>query len=495
MEGSRILILLSVILLLCSFSPLSLYPLAFIALVPLIGELYLLNESKAPLKTYICKGFLFGALYMGGMHIWLLNLHVWSQWSSILLLVGAYTLLLGLYYAGLWICFYYFRHSLWITPFLWVCWEWIRSLSSIGNPTGILGYSQARHLLFIQQASFGGVFWISFLCVLINVILFKILQNHLSRHSNTYIVTFLAFIIVGSYSFGLWNLYRPLPPHTTTRIGFVQASHPQKDKLVRSNASKLRHDYIKISQAALKQDDISILIWPETISTEYNLENKPFIKRLTLLAHAHDTAFLFGTPTYENKKYYNSMALVSKDGIHAPIYHKQRLMPFGEYWPAKSLFRGLKLGHIIPRNEYSPGDSSTIKLGSITIGCSVCLESLYPWFSRKAAQHNADFFTVIANNAWFLDSSGAYKHFHMSIFRAIENNRYLIQSANTGISAIISNKGKIEVETQLNERTWNSADITIGLPMSLYTRFGDWIIGISMIIIAVVLKRKGIGIE
>jgi apolipoprotein N-acyltransferase len=483
LEGTGILSLLSVLLLSLSFSPSSFYPLGFIALCPLFLECWLLREEDATHKQFIKKGFLFGTLFMGFMHVWFLELHVWSNWASIIILWTSYSLLLGLYYAGLFYTLSLFRSRFWTYPFIWVLWEWLRSLSSIGNPTGTLGYSQARHLLFIQQASFGGIFWISFLCCLINLLIFICFKNFFLKKNSILPIITLVCISLFSILFGLMHLNSENTHTNTLRIGFLQANHKQVDKLNRKKAPSLRSDYLKYSKTIIKKENPDLLIWPETITTQYNLEKAGFINLTTFIAKHYDTAFLFGTPTYENKAYYNSMALVTKEGIQAPIYHKQKLMPFGEYWPLKGLFKALNFDNIIPKNEYTPGSAHTIPLGDINIGAGVCLESLYPWYFREATQNHADFLTVIANNAWFLNSSGASKHFHMSIFRAIENNRYLIQSANTGISAIISNKGELKSETTLNERTYAVADIPLNLPLSLYTRLGDWIIGISILML------------
>jgi len=489
MEDKGILILFSVALLALSFSPTSWQFLGFIALVPLFFELHYLKEEQAPLKTYLKKGYLFGILFMGYMHIWFLSLEAWSSWASIIVLVMLYSLYLGLFYMGLFGSFYLCRHRPWISPFLWIVWEYLRSISSLGNPTGTLGYSQSKHLLFIQQASFGGIFWISFLCCTVNLLIFICIKKGLHKQLAMGAFVSLLALFLGSYGFGALQLYTPTPSTKTLEVGFIQANHPQEYKLNRAYGPQLRKDYIQLTKALLKDQSADYLIFPETITTQYNLDYPSFMTYLRILSKRHGTAFMFGSPLFKDSRYYNSLVLYDHNTDTPSAYHKQQLMPFAEYWPFKGLFRFLQLGAIIPNVEYSPGSQYNLYHDSVNIGTAVCLESLYPWFFRASTRSDADFLTVIANNAWFRASSGAYKHFNMSIFRAIENNRYLVQSANTGISAVVSNKGEILMQTELNEQVSAVETIQIGLPRSWYTRLGDWIIYLSGCLILITIIR------
>ena len=67
----------------------------------------------------------------------------------------------------------------------------------------------------------------------------------------------------------------------------------------------------------------------------------------------------------------------------------------------------------------------------------------------------------ISEDGWFGDTIGPHQHFAKAIFRAIENNTYLVRSANKGISAIISNKG--EVLKKLD--TFEAGNIEMNIPL------------------------------
>ena len=59
--------------------------------------------------------------------------------------------------------------------------------------------------------------------------------------------------------------------------------------------------------------------------------------------------------------------------------------------------------------------------------------------------------TTITNDAWYGESSAPIQHFEMAAMRAIEQGRYLVRSANTGISGIIDPYGRVLIRTSLFE--------------------------------------------
>ena len=72
-----------------------------------------------------------------------------------------------------------------------------------------------------------------------------------------------------------------------------------------------------------------------------------------------------------------------------------------------------------------------------------------------------DFVVNISEDAWFGDSIGPQQHFSKAIFRSIESETFIIRSANKGISAFISPKGKVLKRLDPTE----SGNIEIDLPI------------------------------
>jgi apolipoprotein N-acyltransferase len=105
----------------------------------------------------------------------------------------------------------------------------------------------------------------------------------------------------------------------------------------------------------------------------------------------------------------------------------------------------------------------------------ICYESVYPAYVRKFVANGAQVIGIITNDGWYGKSSGPYQHNRYAILRAIENRRWVIRSANTGISSAIDDRGRIVTERPLFEST----SITTAVPLldeqTLYTKLGDFI--------------------
>ena len=80
---------------------------------------------------------------------------------------------------------------------------------------------------------------------------------------------------------------------------------------------------------------------------------------------------------------------------------------------------------------------NVLKYDNIVVGTTICSENFFPGLSRRFILNGAKILTNHTNDAWFFDSYAPYQHFVMNIFRAIENRKNVIVSANTGLSAII----------------------------------------------------------
>ena len=401
---------------------------------------------------------------MAYYHHWMFELHVWMPWVWIALLWLATSLYLSLFYgASLWL-FNRIRAP-WLFPCCWIVGEWLRSLGVIGNPAGVMGYTQTSILPVLQLASVFGVFGVSFFVVFVNTALF---------YRRWIPLTVGVLCVLG---FGFYRLLQPADG-PTIRVALVQPNHAQTEKLDGANTNHMLANYLQLTQQALLEKP-DLVIWPETITPTLNLRNWVFVAQLSGLARSANVSILFGTPLDENGRYYNSLVLMTPTGLSPTLYKKMRLMPFGEYWPLKKASAYLGLGKWAAGADYSAGGAPTLmQAGTIKIGGRVCLESIYPWFFRD--MKDADILAVFANNAWFFDSIAAEEHFQMSQVRAVENNRYLIQCANTGISGFVSNTGAALQKTTLDTQATLTTAIPTGLPPSLYSLLGDIIVYLAI---------------
>jgi apolipoprotein N-acyltransferase len=136
-------------------------------------------------------------------------------------------------------------------------------------------------------------------------------------------------------------------------------------------------------------------------------------------------------------------------GAGQGTYHKQKLVPFGEYVPLETWLRGAIAFFDLPMSQFSagPSDQQPLLVGdAITVAPFICYEVVYPDFVL-AQSRQADLLITISNDTWFGNSAGPWQHFQMARFRAAELGKDLIRSTNDGVSAIINWQGKVLVST------------------------------------------------
>jgi apolipoprotein N-acyltransferase len=480
------------------FPKFNLFWIAYFCLVPLLFDLDKISKSTKPIKKYLLRGITWGTIVMGAFHFWMLQLNVWAGWRNIVLLWLSASIYFGLFYGfGFFLlCINRKWPLILVFPSAWVLGEWLRSLGSLGNTGGAIGYSQTSFPPILQLASIGGVFSVSFFCVLINVLIYltikcfyrdktiKIKERVLKNpYLITVIIIFSIVLIWGNIRDN--TLSNKVTSQEFTSVSLIQPNHVQKDKLNNKKWNIIRNDYLKLCREAT-QHNSQVIICPETITPTINLNRLRFIRELKEIAKTNNSNILLGTPIKESGKYFNSAVIVNGLGIEKEIYKKTRLMPFGEYWPFRKLLSFLGMNEWIASNDYSPGEIiKPLMLEEKTMGIGICLESIYPSFFRKQVQKGADYLIVLANNAWFFHSTAAQKHLQMSIMRAVENNRYLAQTSNTGISAIISNSGRIIKKSQLDERIILSGRLSKQTQTTFYTKYGDIIILYSIVVLII----------
>lgn len=486
MAIQSLLILISASLCFLAFPSFDSYWLQCISLVPLLFVFHksYLNCFQLPyftqLRNLSLLGFIFGLVYMGLTNLWVFELIEFSNLPKIISLFIIYTIYEALFF-GLIACCYRLCHcKAFLLPFIWIVFEWLKSYGPYGSPNGVLGYSQANNILINHFASLGGVYAVSFICVFINSLLFlTILSITQKHHRRSFLYLFTIILILFSSHF--YHLPSASSPQSLN-VASVQANHPMPYKFKRKNRAAIRQDYIQISQDAIKQHKLDLIIWPETITASLNLNFKSLMSPIQTMTQ-HDTAFIFGSPRKENGHYYNTAAFITSQ--NRMTYDKIQLMPFGEYWPLKRVFQFFKLDNIIPGSEFTHGKTPTLfDLNAIQIAPIICLESTNSCLSRTYANQGADILVSLVNNAWFKGSSIAARQLQMLQFRSIEVGLPSIQSANMGFTCFINASGKITgiLDKYQQDYLFQSIDC-----VSINTPFRNWGNGVVLVAFIITL--------
>ena len=167
------------------------------------------------------------------------------------------------------------------------------------------------------------------------------------------------------------------------------------------------------------------------------------------------------------------------------IYSKMHLVPFGEYIPLKKLLWFLDK-FVEGISDFSAGTEYTLfDFKGRKLSTQICYEIIFPDISRKFVSKGSELLTTITNDAWFGKTSAPYQHFAMATIRAVENKRYLLRAANTGISGIIDPYGRIIHKSELFKDYIIVDNIYFINQNTFYTKYGDWLCLLSFIIILI----------
>src|SRR5438093_5663204 len=200
------------------------------------------------------------------------------------------------------------------------------------------------------------------------------------------------------------------------------------------------------------REGAQLVLWPESSTPFLFEENVSGAQKVRTLAQQAQVAVVFGSDQIERgrpDKFYNSAFLVRPDGTTGGVYRKMHLVPFGEYVPLQRL-----LFFAAPLTEqsgaFSPGlNPELLPVDGHRVSVAICYEVVYPELVRRFVTGGSELLTTITNDAWFGRTSAPIQHFQQASMRAIENGRYLVRSANTGISGIVDPYGRVLEQTSV----------------------------------------------
>jgi apolipoprotein N-acyltransferase len=489
-----LLAVISGILLALSFPRPGISILAWFAFVPL----FLALGEKTPRKAFRL-GFAFGLTAYAGIFYWL-NIVMTTYGKLSLLVSFCLYLLLAAYlalYPGV-IAYLLSRGEekgispLLSFPFLWVGFEFIRACVLTGFPWASLGHSQYRTLPLIQIADITGVYGLSFLIALTNVVLYRILRGIVRNEPGAYparsaVALLVLMALTLGYGFNRLNSGETGEP---LNVVLVQGNIPQDVKWDPAFQEATVGIYEKLSRKACATGG-NLVIWPESALPFYFQSEEKYAARVKALSAELKSCMVVGSPAFEKDgarvRYLNSAFLLAPTGAVLGRSDKMHLVPFGEYVPLQKLIPFVnKL--VAGIGDFSPGARITpLNTGRGEIGVLVCFEGIFPELAREYVRAGSRLLVNITNDAWFGRSSAPYQHLSMTIFRAVENRVPLVRAANTGISSIIDAKGHIRGMTPLFQEAFLSGEVRFGEGNTFYTRYGDLFAGLCLAVSAVIV--------
>jgi len=474
---------LSAVLLALSFPKFGHGLVAWVALTPLLMAL---AEARSPGHGFRL-GYLTGALASLGIVYWTAIVVV--QYGGLPLPVGVAVMCLLCLALALFTSLFGWLVARWVrahgyaalllAPVAWVATEILRAHTLFDFSWCLLGYSQHGNLTMIQLARYGAVYLVSFLVAGVSAALAYVLLER-RRGARTAVVLGTVAILAVAWMHGEWRLARPLPEAGRLRVGLVQASILQEDKWDAQHAwdNVMRH--VELTHQAAKSG-ARLVVWPES-SLPFLFDREPAVAAMLRQIVATDHIYLlFGNDDRDEgeaaRRIWVGAKMLDPSGNLALRYHKIRLVPFGEYVPMQSVLTlgGRFSAKLVQEvGEFTPGEDYAVgQADGHPVAAFICYEAIFPDLVREFAARGAQLLVNITNDGWYGRTSAPYQHFAMAKFRAVENERYLVRAANTGISAVVDAHGRALEQTGLFERAVVVRDVPLLTGSTFYSRHGD----------------------
>jgi len=462
------------------FPKFNLFFLAWISLIPLLLALL----KKRPLPSFFL-GLSSGFVYYAILLYWIPSVPAhYGNLSPILsfLIYLLLVVLMALSWAAFAFLFsivrpYFPRLAFLVAPFIWVSLEYIFTYLLTGFPWGLLGYSQVNNLAFLQTASVAGVYGLSFVLVLLQSFFAFSISSRKRRPF------FLALaVVLAVHLAGFLSLKTPAQTTDTFKAAVLQgnvSSDIYWDRLSSEEIDNLFKQHLKLSRQAYL-DGARLIIWPEfSVPLCFSCPEplyQYFKEKLFQFVRETKCTLLLGTnetTTEGGKIRFHNTALCLSPDLSMTQYYKMHLVPFGEYTPYKKIFSFIEsVTHAI--GDVTPGQHHILhSFEGIKFGSPICYEVIFPSLVRKFTKKGAQVLVTITNDGWYGKSAAPYQHFLIAVFRAVENRRYLLRAATTGISGFVDPYGRVISRSELMTQTYLTGKATPANKLSFYARYGD----------------------
>lgn len=459
--------------------------LALVALVPFLIAL----RSTRSLRRSLLLGFVWGLGFFVFLIYWIAEviIHFGHQdpvtgWTVCVLLVLMMSLFPMLFAFVFGVANRAFPQWGWLfAPTAWTSVEWLRNYIPMGGfPWGQLGYAMVPNLGFMQVTSWTGIYGATFLTALCNALLAERIAppegQKLRLQKRLQLAAALALVSIWACGF----VYVSLPGARSETGEPLRVTVIQGNVLYDNDPAEAKRTFDEFYAAATREAyrrGAQVVIWPESPTPYSFFSDEAYRRRVEDLVREGHGALILNDITERElpdaHQYFNSAVVLDPQARVAALYSKTHLVPFGEYLPlADWLGRAEALTREV--SAFTAGVGPVVaNLGHSTVGCFICYEAIFPELVRNYADRGVDWLVNITNDAWYGNTSAPYQHLQMAVVRAIENRRYLVRGANSGVSAIINPLGEVLDRSGLFRREVLDGRIYPRQGRTAYHRIGD----------------------
>jgi len=374
-------------------------------------------------------------------------------------------------------------HYALFTASLYTIIEYLRGLGPLGFTGGRLSDALYKETGLLQITSFTGTLGLVFLIVFVNALIYKL---HSEKQQNSFLKTIAiigVFYILNSLIF---TFLVPIEGNEKSQKPFkimaLQTNVSQEEKYF-NDFNKLADRLLALADSAKESNEkVDLYVFPEAAFI-IDVEDVPTLKKkIEDFADNLKIPMLVGYPVIGEKKY-NQVRLVKPgEGFTGEFYAKIKLTPFAEILPFPKIFGHFSFLKLI--DYYNPGpEFHVFELKKRKFSVEICFESFFPHISRKLVKNGAKFLIVVTNDGWFKQKTALIQHFSESIFRAVENRRYVLQISNTGITGLIDPYGRIIKSLPIKKECFSVFEVYENREVTFYNKYGDWFVILTLMIL------------
>jgi apolipoprotein N-acyltransferase len=262
-------------------------------------------------------------------------------------------------------------------------------------------------------------------------------------------------------------------------VSLIQGNVEQVNKWDPDHFAKRKQTYLSLTR---KHWDSDLILWPENSLTifHHQLKESIFIP-LAKEAKKNNSDIILGLPymDLETDQYYSSLMVVKEAGADGKtqFYHKNHLVPFGEYVPFAELLRGIIAFFDLPMSNFTRGnyEQNLLSAAGQKIAPTICYEDA---FGEDVIRFLPEATLILnaSNNAWYGNSFAPHQHVQVSQMRALETGRDLMRVTTNGVSALIDHQGRITSRSPQFKSHVVTGFVQPRTGATPYVRFGNMLI-------------------
>ncbi len=371
-----------------------------------------------------------------------------------------------------------------VIPAAWLITEAAREWSGFNDPWGLLGATQWRSPVFLAPASLGGVWLISFLIVAASIAVVGLIEARPWASRGVSALVALTAVLAGP----LWYAVEPGPGDgAQVQIAVVEAG------VVHDPTARLQTQIAATEQLPANRFDL--VIWGES-SVGFDLFRRPDLQQqLQGLAGQLNTNLLVNIDATDADGFIRKTALLLTPSGIAGSYTKIRLVPFGEYIPARPVLGWLSaITKAAAKNRIRGHHIEIMQSHGVRFAPLICFESAFPDLSRRAVLDGADLLVFQSSTTTFQGSWVPDQHASLAAVRAAETGRPTVQATLAGTTATFDAQGR-----RLVWWPGSTGTVTFSVPLrrvdTPYDRLGDWLLAWCLVILAASVIVISLGAE